>query len=114
MLDVPACVVDRFVLRHKAACSWPCDTADSKFWVCLSICGRCGHWTRVRSHFPERNMTTSLRGFSRSWLGHAPNFACTHAAQLPLQSGIKLHRTLPAYGQGDLAEAKLVMLVGGR
>jgi hypothetical protein len=57
-------------------------------------------------------MTTSLRGFSRSWLGHAPNYACTHASELPLQAGIKLYRNLRAYGQNDLAGIVLATLVG--
>lgn len=60
-----------------------------------------------------RNLTTSMRSWSREWLNRAQNFGATHRSQpLPPEAAIRLRRRLIEEGHHDLAAKILLSMLG--
>jgi len=60
----------------------------------------------------DRNLTTSLRSWSKDWLGHSQNFGVTHQSEpLPPETSIVLRRRLVDSGHHDLAAMVLLSML---
>ena len=60
----------------------------------------------------DRNLTTSLRSWSKEWLGHSQNFATVNQADpLPPETSIVLRRRLVDSGHHDLAAMVLLSML---
>jgi hypothetical protein len=60
----------------------------------------------------DRNLTTSLRSWSKDWLGRAQNFATVNQSDpLPPETSIVLRRRLVDSGHHDLAAMVLLSML---
>jgi hypothetical protein len=60
----------------------------------------------------DRNLTTSLRSWSKNWLGRAQNFGVTHQSEsLPPETALRLRQRLIAAGHHDLGATILLCLL---
>ena len=60
----------------------------------------------------DRNLTTSLRSWSKDWLGRAQNFATVNRSDpLPPETSIVLRRRLVDSGHHDLAAMVLLSML---
>jgi hypothetical protein len=66
----------------------------------------------VFSAMRDRNLTTSLRSWSKDWLGRAQNFGVTHQSEsLPPETSIVLRHRLVESGNHDLAAMVLLAML---
>jgi hypothetical protein len=60
----------------------------------------------------DRNLTTSLRSWSKECLGRAQNFGVTHQSDpLPPETALRLRHRLVAAGHHDLGATILISLL---